>query len=140
MDHLSPEKRSWNMSRIRSNKTKPEQLVASYLREHHMGYRRSVKDLPGKPDFVLTKYHAVIFVNGCFWHRHEGCKRATTPKTNTEYWNAKFQKNIERDKAAYQELQEKGWRVFVIWECELKKKVAEDRLSRLAEEIKNSTI
>ena len=99
-----------------------------------MGYRRSVKDLPGKPDFVLTKYHAVIFVNGCFWHRHEGCKRATTPKTNTEYWNAKFQKNIERDKAAYQELQENGWRVFVIWECELGKE-SEINLKELVKRI-----
>ena len=109
------------MSRIRSDKTKPEQLVASYLREHHMGYRRAVKDLPGKPDFVLTKYNAVIFVNGCFWHRHEGCKRATTPKTNTDFWISKFQATVDRDKRQYEELMQLGWRVFVIWECELEK-------------------
>ena len=122
------------MSRIRSKKTKPEQLVASYLREHHIGYRRSVKDLPGKPDFVLTKYHAVIFVNGCFWHRHEGCRRATTPKTNTAFWLSKFQATVERDRRQYAELRASGWRIFVIWECELEKD-AEFNLKMLLREI-----
>ena len=134
MDHISPEHRSWNMSRIRSKKTRPEQLVASYLRENHIGYRRYSKDLPGKPDFVLSKYQAVIFVNGCFWHRHEGCKRGTTPKANAEYWLAKFQRNVERDEAAYQMLKENGWRVFVVWECELGKD-AQYKLKELVREI-----
>ena len=134
MDHLSPEHRRWNMSRIRSKKTKPEQIVASYLRENHIGYRRYSKDLPGKPDFVLSKYHAVIFVNGCFWHRHKGCKKAAVPKTNTEYWLAKFQKNVERDEAAYHMLKENGWRVFVVWECELRKD-APYKLKELVREI-----
>ena len=134
MDHISSEHRSWNMSRIRSEKTKPEQLVASYLRENHMGYRRYSKDLPGKPDFVLSKYHAVIFVNGCFWHRHEGCKKATMPKTNTEYWLAKFQKNVDRDMHDQKLLRELGWRVFVIWECEINKN-AEFSLKELIKDI-----
>lgn len=119
MDHISPEHRSWNMSRIRSKKTRPEEIVATYLRANHIGYRRYSKSLPGKPDFVLSKYRAVIFVNGCFWHRHEGCKRATTPKMNAEYWLEKFQKTVERDRKEQEELQSAGWRVFIIWECEL---------------------
>ena len=134
MDHITPEHRSWNMSRIRSKKTKPEEIVAAYLREHHIGYRRYSKDLPGKPDFVLSKYRAVIFVNGCFWHRHEGCKRATFPKTNTEYWSAKFQRTVERDKVEQQELENAGWRVFTIWECELGKN-AEYNLKELVKSI-----
>ena len=134
MDHLTPDKRSWNMSRIRSVKTKPEEIVAKYLRENHMGYRRFRKDLPGKPDFVLSKYHAVIFVNGCFWHRHEGCNRATMPKSNTEYWETKFSRNVERDKENYATLQTNGWRVFIVWECELGKD-AEDILDNIRKEI-----
>lgn len=134
MDCLTTEKRSWNMSRIRSQKTKPEQIVAAYLRVNHIGYRRNWKDLPGKPDFVLSKYHAVIFVNGCFWHRHSGCKRATTPKTNEEYWIAKFQRNVERDAAEYEALKNLGWRVFVIWECQLGTD-ADFRLNALIKEI-----
>lgn len=121
MDKLTPEKRSWNMSQIKSKNTKPEQIVASFLRENHVGYRRNFKNLPGKPDFVLSKYNAVIFVNGCFWHRHEGCKNSTLPKTNTEFWETKLQSNVDRDLNQYRELQLLGWRVFVIWECELEK-------------------
>ena len=134
MDHLTPEKRSWNMSRIRSTKTKPEQIVASYLRENHIGYRRYFDGLPGKPDFVLTKYRAVIFVNGCFWHHHEGCSRAAVPKSNQEYWNEKLRRNVERDKRVYSELESLGWRVFVVWECELGKE-AEFRLKELVKDI-----
>ena len=122
------------MSHIRSEKTKPEQIVAAYLRKNHMGYRRYSKSLPGKPDFVLTKYHSVIFVNGCFWHRHAGCKRATTPKSNQEYWNAKFQRNIERDKKEYELLNALGWRVFIVWECQLGKD-AESHLQKLVNDI-----
>ena len=134
MDHLTPEKRSWNMSRIRSKKTKPEQIVADYLRQNHIGYRRYQTDLPGKPDFVLSKYRAVIFVNGCFWHRHQGCKRATTPKTNTEYWNAKFQRTVQRDNEEYEALRKLGWRVFIVWECQLGKE-SEFELRQLLLEI-----
>lgn len=134
MDTVSPTKRSWNMSRIRSKRTKPEQIVASYLRDCHLGYRRYSSNLPGKPDFVLTKYHAVIFVNGCFWHGHEGCKRATIPKTNTEWWIAKIQRTKARDEKECELLRSLGWRVFVIWECELGKN-AEFRLKELIKDI-----
>ena len=101
MDHLTPERRSWNMSRIRNKNTKPEILVRSLL--HRMGYRFTVnapnnRKLPGKPDIVLPKYKAIIFVHGCFWHRHKGCKETTTPKSRTEWWQAKFDGNLARDR------------------------------------------
>ena len=120
MDHLSPEKRSWNMSRVRSKNTKPELLVRSLL--HRMGFRFRLHrmDLPGKPDIVLPKYKTVIFVHGCYWHRHQGCNKASTPKTNTEFWENKFQKNIERDTVVQQKLRDLGWKVIVVWTCELR--------------------
>jgi len=108
------------MSRIRSKNTKPEILVRSLL--HSMGYRFRLhrKDLPGKPDIVLPKYKTAIFVHGCFWHRHVGCKGATTPKTRTEFWQKKFVGNVERDKKCQNELKELRWHILVIWECEIK--------------------
>lgn len=117
-DHLTKKKRSWNMSRIKSKNTKPELIVRSLL--HSMGYRFRLhrKDLPGKPDIVLSKYKTVIFVHGCFWHRHKGCKRCTTPSSNQEYWKNKFERNIANDKSHKVQLRGKGWKVFVIWECE----------------------
>lgn len=129
MDHLSKERRSWNMSRIKSKNTKPELMVRSAL--HRMGYRfllngkvskRIYKKgiLPGKPDIVLAKYRTVVFVHGCFWHRHEGCNRCTMPSTNREYWMKKFNRNIKRDIEVTQELNNCGWRVIIIWECEVK--------------------
>ena len=120
VDHLSKEKRSWNMSRILSKNTKPETIVRSTL--HRMGFRFriGVKELPGRPDIVLSKYNTIIFVHGCFWHRHKGCKRCTTPSSNPAYWFNKFQKNVQRDKLVVKELQEIGWRVIIIWECEVK--------------------
>jgi len=119
-DHLSKNKRSWNMSRIKSKDTKPEIRVRSIL--HAMGYRFRLhrNDLPGKPDIVLPKYRTVIFVNGCFWHRHRGCKRCTTPTSNQEYWDKKFQRNVAKDKKHKSKLRKKGWKVAVIWECETK--------------------
>lgn len=124
MDHLTPEKRSWNMSRIKGKNTKPELLVRSLL--HRAGYRFTVngpknKSLPGKPDIVLPKYKTVIFVHGCYWHRHPGCKGATTPKTNTEFWAAKFDRNVSNDQKNRAALKHRGWNVIVIWECQLKK-------------------
>jgi DNA mismatch endonuclease (patch repair protein) len=123
MDHLTPEKRSWNMSRIKGKDTKPELLVRSLL--HQAGYRFTVngpknKKLPGKPDIVLPKYKTVIFVHGCFWHRHPDCKGTTTPKTRTEWWQAKFDRNVSNDRKNQEALKEMGWNVIVIWECELK--------------------
>jgi DNA mismatch endonuclease (patch repair protein) len=120
VDHLTPEKRSWNMSRIRSGNTKPEMIVRSVL--HRMGYRFMLhrKDLPGKPDIVLPKYNTVIFVHGCYWHRHEGCKYAYNPKSRIDFWQKKFKSNVERDKKNRMALEELGWNVKVIWECEIK--------------------
>lgn len=120
MDNLTREKRSWNMSRIRGKNTKPEILVRSLL--HNAGFRFTIhrKDLPGRPDIVLPKHKTVIFVHGCFWHRHVGCKFAYTPKSRLSFWNEKFAGTIERDKRHTTELEEMGWRVVVIWECETK--------------------
>ena len=118
-DTLSKDRRSWNMSRIRSKNTKPEIIVRSLL--HRMGYRFRLhrKDLPGKPDMVLPKYKVVIFVHGCFWHRHQGCKYAYTPKSRVDFWQKKFEDNIQRHKVVTKELKKLDWKVIVIWECEI---------------------
>ncbi len=108
------------MSRIRSTNTKPEEIVRKYLFSKGFRYRKNDKRYPGKPDIVLPKYKSMIFVNGCFWHGHEDCKYFVIPKTNTEFWVNKISKNIERDKQQAAELQEKGWNIIVIWECQLK--------------------
>lgn len=120
MDTITREKRSWNMSRIRGKDTKPEIAVRSLL--HHMGYRFRLKNprIPGKPDIILPRYKAVVFVHGCFWHRHEGCRYAYTPKSRTDFWKKKFNSNIQRDRVVANQLKEQGWRQLVIWECELK--------------------
>ena len=116
------EKRSKNMSAIKSKNTKPEIAVRKLL--HSMGYRFRLhrKDLPGSPDIVLPKYKTVIFVHGCFWHRHENCKYASTPKTRQEFWEAKFRENINRDKLNQENLSSKGWKIIIVWECEIKDK------------------
>lgn len=120
MDTLSPEKRSWNMSRIRGKNTKPELAVRSML--HRLGYRFRIADktLPGKPDIVLPRYRAVVFVHGCFWHRHPGCKYAYTPKSRCEFWSQKFEANILRDETNLSLLKKAGWLPIVVWECEIK--------------------
>lgn len=119
-DVFSPEKRSQVMSRIQGKNTKPEKMVQQYLREHGFGYRKNMAGLPGKPDIVLTKYKCVVFVNGCFWHGHEGCKYFVIPKTRTEWWLAKINRTKERDVENYSQLAEENWRVIVLWECEIK--------------------
>lgn len=118
-DSLSKDKRSWNMSRIRSKDTRPEKVVRSLL--HRMGYRfrLHVKSLPGTPDIVLPKFKTVIFVHGCFWHRHPGCRFAYTPKSRVDFWMKKFEQNVKSHEKATGELKDQGWRTFVIWECEL---------------------
>ena len=120
VDHLTNEQRSWNMSRIRSKDTKPEIIVRSLL--HRMGYRFRLHNskLPGTPDIVLKKYKTVVFVNGCYWHRHKGCKRCTTPSENQDYWLPKFERRVQKDKEDRKELTKRGWKVIVIWECETK--------------------
>ncbi len=119
-DRISKKKRSWNMSRIRSKDTKPEIKVRSYLFKLGFRFRKNVQKLPGKPDIVLPKYSTVIFINGCFWHHHQGCRYAYIPKTRTNFWLDKFSKNSENDKKNKVILQQLGWKVVVIWECMLK--------------------
>ena len=120
VDQISPEHRSWNMSRIRSTNTRPEIAARSLL--HRLGYRFSLhrRDLPGKPDIVLPKHKLVIFIHGCYWHRHPKCKMAYSPKTRVEFWENKFLENIARDKRNQKALKKLGWDVGIIWECETK--------------------
>ena len=129
MDRISPEKRSWNMSQIRSNDTTPELMVRSFLHRHGFRFRLHVKKLPGHPDIVLQKYKTVIEVRGCFWHQHKGCKVAHVPGSNTSFWKKKFLRNIERDKKNEAALKKLGWRVLIVWQCELKKDGFLDALS-----------
>lgn len=119
-DVHSPETRSYNMSRIHGKDTKPEEKVRKYLFSQGFRYRKNDKRLPGKPDIVLPKYKTVIFVNGCFWHKHEGCKYFVWPKTNENFWRTKILANVSRDQKNMKLLSELGWNVIVIWECELK--------------------
>ncbi|CAN5612509.1 DNA mismatch endonuclease Vsr [soil metagenome] len=118
VDSISVQRRSWNMSRIKGRNTKPEMLVRSFL--HCRGYRFRLhqKNLPGKPDIVLRKYKTVIFVNGCFWHRHENCADATFPKSKTEFWMNKFVQTVKRDERNREQLIALGWKVLIVWECE----------------------
>lgn len=134
-DNHSKEVRSKNMSHIRSTNSKPEEIVRKYLFSKGFRYRKNVRTLPGSPDIVLPKYHTVIFVNGCFWHKHD-CGRFVWPSSNTEYWIPKINRNVERDKKNYNNLIDMGWKVLIIWECELKRNVREDRLERLIKKIK----
>ncbi|XKH01610.1 DNA mismatch endonuclease Vsr [Marinobacter nauticus] len=119
MDTLTPAERSERMSRVRSRDTKPEMVVRRLV--HGMGfrYRLHVDSLPGKPDMVFRFRRAVIFVHGCFWHRHPGCKLARLPKSRREFWRRKLEENRERDQRNEAKLRELGWRVMVVWECEL---------------------
>ncbi len=107
------------LSSVKSKNTKPEMIVRKFLHMNGFRFRLTIKDLPGKPDIVLKKYNSVVFVNGCYWHRHKGCKGASTPKKNIKFWNEKFENNIRRDKANYMQLKTMGWFVIVIWECEI---------------------
>jgi DNA mismatch endonuclease (patch repair protein) len=127
MDRLTPQRRSWNMSRIRGSDTGPEKRVRSLL--HRLGFRFSLRrrELPGRPDIVLPKRRTAIFVHGCFWHQHTGCGNAVIPKTRTEFWNSKLRGNVKRDQIVIRALRQLGWRVLIVWECELEKA---DKLER----------
>lgn len=119
-DKLTPERRSWNMSRIRSKDTAIEVMVRKYLFSRGFRFRKNVAILPGKPDIVLPKYRAVIFIHGCYWHRHPGCKNCATPSTNREFWIKKFAETVKSDLRCRQSLEMAGWKVHVLWECEIK--------------------
>lgn len=136
MDKHSKAVRSYNMSRIRSTNSKPEEMVRKYLFAQGFRYRKNDKRYPGKPDIVLPKYKTIIFVNGCFWHMHD-CGRFVWPSSNEDFWRRKIQRNIERDAEQVSKLRSDGWKVIVVWECELKKSVANTRLTQLAAEIRN---
>ena len=119
MDRLTRKHRSWNMSRIRGKDTTPELVVRSAL--HRMGFRFRLhkKDLPGRPDIVLSRYRTAVFVHGCFWHRHPGCTKAYTPKSRIHFWQSKFDQNVKRDVAVKDQLERLGWNVVVVWECQI---------------------
>ena len=138
MDTLTKEQRHYNMSQIHGKDTQPEIAVRKYLFSRGLRYRKNDKRLPGHPDIVLPKYKTVVFVNGCFWHGHEGCRFFVWPKQNEEFWKHKITTNIERDTTNYQKLRAEGWRVFVVWECELRTTQIEQSLLNLYIDIVNS--
>ncbi len=137
-DVHSPEIRSFNMSRIHGKNTKPEELVRKYLFSKGFRYRKNDRRLPGKPDIVLPKYRTVIFVNGCFWHMHKGCKYFVWPKSNSEFWRDKILTNVERDNRQQNALAELGWKVIIIWECELKKNAFEETMAAVEMAIRSN--
>ena len=120
VDTVSPEQRSYNMSRIRGQDTRPEKLVRSLVHKLGFRFRKNVKTLPSKPDMVLPKYKSIILVHGCFWHQHENCVKSHLPKSNREYWEEKLSKNVIRDKKNEELLSAEGWKILTVWECETK--------------------
>lgn len=140
MDVHSKEVRSYNMSCIKGKNTKPEEIVRKYLFSKGFRYRKNDKRYPGTPDIVLPKYKTVIFVNGCFWHGHEGCKYYVVPKSNTEFWLKKINTNKQRDNRIIEELRTLGWRVVIIWECHLKNDVFNKTMENLINVIQNEKL
>lgn len=138
MDVHDKATRSYNMSQIKGKNTKPEEIVRKYLFAQGFRYRKNDQRFPGSPDIVLPKYKTVIFVNGCFWHGHEGCKYFVWPKNNSDFWREKIQRNIERDKNNYDKLKHLGWNVVLVWECELKKQRRDETLLSLISRIKST--
>lgn len=130
-DKLTPQQRHHCMQQVRSRDTRPEWVVRRFLFNHGFRYRLQVKRLPGKPDIVMRRIGVCIFINGCFWHGHEGCRYFTIPKTRTEWWTEKLRHNQERDARVQKDLESLGWRVITIWECELKPARRDDTLQRL---------
>lgn len=136
MDVHDQKTRSYNMSRIKGKGTKPEEIVRRYLFSKGFRFKKNDKRLPGTPDIVLPKYKTVIFVNGCFWHGHQGCKYFVWPKNNAEFWKEKINANMERDQRKEQNLTDLGWQVIIIWECQLKAKNRDETLESLCEFLK----
>lgn len=130
-DRIDAATRSRTMAAIRSKNTKPEKWVRSALHKQGFRFRLHNKTLPGSPDLVLRKYHAVIFINGCFWHQHEGCKASHLPKSRTDFWERKFARNVARDQKVLYQLKVMGWRVAIVWECGLKKAIREQTLQHV---------
>ena len=130
---MSPEERHLCMSKVKGKNTKIEILVRKHLFALGYRYRLYVKELPGHPDIVLPKYKSVIFINGCFWHGHQECKKASIPETNRSYWKAKIESNIQRDTFNAQVLRDMGWNVITIWECQLKKKKFEETMKSVVQ-------
>ena len=130
-DVLTPPQRHRCMSRIRSKATKPEMAVRRWLWAHGYRYRLNVKSVPGKPDIVMRRYRTAIFVNGCFWHGHEGCSKFVMPKSNTAFWQTKIERNRTRDTRIYEMLLQNGWQVIVIWECQLQPKQLETTMQQV---------
>lgn len=137
-DVLSKEERSVRMSRIHSASTKPELKLRHSLWRLGFRYRINDKSLPGRPDIVLPKFRTVVFMHGCFWHGHKGCPTSHIPKTNTEFWMAKVARNQERDQEVWRQLEAKGWSVIIVWECQLKKAVLDETISRVEAEIRRN--
>lgn len=134
MDTHSPQQRRYNMQRIKSKNTQPEEVVRKFLYHKGLRYLKNVKDLPGKPDLYIKKYNVAIFVNGCFWHVHN-CDLFVMPKSNQEYWQKKLEKNVARDEVNIEKLNELGIRVIIVWECGLRKNDKEETLNDLYEMI-----
>ena len=134
-DKFSKETRSYNMSQIKCKDTKPEIMVRKYLFSRGLRFRKNDKRYPGTPDIVLPKYNTVVFVHGCFWHLHDGCKYAVMPKSNVDFWEKKLYGNRERDKKNMQQLEEMGWNIITVWECQLKKDKIEQTLKELYAQI-----
>ena len=135
-DVHSKEVRSYNMSRIKGKKTKPEELVRKYLFSQGFRYRKNDSRLPGKPDIVLPKYRTIVLVNGCFWHHHE-CMYFRWPESNADFWKQKINRNVERDQRNINQLEQRGWHIIVVWECELKQS-REETLATLVRDISQS--
>lgn len=135
-DIKTKESRSYNMSRISGKNTRPEETVRKYLFSKGFRYRKNDRKLPGSPDLVLSKYKTVIFVNGCFWHGHEGCKYFVWPESNAEFWKNKIETNIARDKRNKAQLESMGWNVLAVWECELRPKNREATLKTLENKLR----
>ncbi len=134
-DMHSKEIRSYNMSHIRSQNTKPENIVRKFLFSKGLRYRKNDKRYPGHPDILLPKYKTAVFINGCFWHCHESCPDFVLPKSNQDYWEPKLEKNRKRDEENYAALRKDGWNVHIVWECELKKAVRDERLEQVYQQI-----